>query len=473
MDELVRLSAWEAVELLKKREISPLDLVEAAAGRIAEVEKRVNALPILCLNRAREMARRIMDKPPPDPSKSYLYGLPIAVKDLDDVEGVKTTYGSPIFADHVPERSCAMVERLEANGAIVVGKTNTPEFGSGGNTFNQVFGVTLNPWDTCKTCGGSSGGSAVALAVGEVWLATGSDLGGSLRTPAGFCSVVGLRPSPGRVPNSPNLFPFEILPVLGPMARNVRDTALMLDAEIGSYPGDPLSLPLPDASYSAVLKTPIHPAKIGFSPDLRITPLDREVRRVFLEAVAAFEDFGILVEEACPDVADFPSAYNVLRAKFYAGFFTPLIEAHRDQVKPEVIWNTEQGQELSGDRIGWAERRRGEIFRSIMEYFEKYDLLVYPTAVTPPFDKDLRYLEEIDGRRFETYMDWLSITFLSSLTACPSISVPGGFTDKGLPVGIQIMGPPRSEDRVLSAAYLLERHLGIHLRVPIDPGGGS
>jgi len=471
MEDLVRLSAREAVELLKKREISPVDLVDAAAARIGEVEKAVNALPTLCLDRAREKARKIVDNPPHDPPAAYLYGLPIAVKDLDDVQGVRTTYGSPIFADNVPERSCAMVERLESNGAVVIGKSNTPEFGAGGNTFNEVFGVTSNPWDTGKTCGGSSGGSAVALAVGEVWLATGSDLGGSLRTPAAFCSVVGLRTSPGRVANSPSALPFETMPVLGPMARNVRDAALMLDAETGSHPADPLSLPRPSLSYSAVLENPIRPAKIGFSTDLGVTPVDPEVRRVFQDAVAAFEDIGVAMEEDCPDVADFPSAYNVLRAKFYADFFTPLIEAHRDRIKPEIVWNTERGLELTSDRIGWAERRRGEIFHALMGYFEKFDLLVHPTAATPPFDKNLRYLDEIDGHRLETYMDWLTITFLSSLTACPSISVPAGFTDKGLPVGVEIMGPPRSEDRVLCAAFLLEQHLGIHSRLPMDPQG--
>ncbi|MGD8388402.1 MAG: amidase family protein [Desulfobacteraceae bacterium] len=473
MNELIRLTACDAVELLKKREISPLELVDAAVDRIRAVEGRVNALPTLCLERALERARRIQDHPPADPPDGFLYGLPIAVKDLDDVQGVRTTYGSPIFADNVPERSCAMVERLEANGAVVLAKSNTPEFGAGGHTFNEVFGTTVNPWNTSRTCGGSSGGSAVALATGEVWLATGSDVGGSLRTPAGFCSVVGLRPSPGRVPAGPGPLPFETLPVLGPMGRNVRDAALMLDAETGAHPADPFSLPRPRESFRAILDRPVRPLKIGVSPDLGLTPVDPEIRRVFEGAVSAWKDMGMDVEEIGLDLGDVPEVYHTLRARFFASFFAPLLVEHRDLIKPEVIWNTEKGLTLTGDEIGWAERGRGKIFHEIMAYFRTHDLLIHPTAITPPFDKDLRHLEEVDGHRFKTYMDWLSITFLSSLTTCPAISVPCGFTENGLPVGLQIMGPPRREDRVLQAALLFEEHLGLHAQLPIDPLGAE
>lgn len=256
MHELIKLSARQVVSLLKRGEVSPLELIDAVETRIAEVEKDVNAMPTLCLDRARKRAKKLMEKPLTDPPPHFLYGLPIAIKDLTDVKGVRTTYGSPIFAQHKPERSDYLVEILEANGAIVLGKANTPEFGAGANTFNEVFGQTLNPWNTDMTCGGSSGGSAVAVATGEVWLAQGSDLGGSLRIPAGFCSVVGLRPSPGRVASGPNPMLFDAFPVHGPMARNVGDVALMLDAQVGGHPGDPIALPRPKTPYIDIVDHP-------------------------------------------------------------------------------------------------------------------------------------------------------------------------------------------------------------------------
>ena len=473
MDELIHLTAREAVALLRSKEVTPLELLEAAVRRIEAVDGRLNALPTLCLERAADRARRMSEVRPADAPGPFLFGLPVAVKDLEDVAGVRTTYGSPVFADHVPERSCSMVENLEARGAVVIGKSNTPEFGAGGHTFNEVFGTTVNPWDTRKSCGGSSGGSAAALASGEVWLATGSDLGGSLRTPAAFCSVVGLRPSPGRVPADPGPLPFETLPVLGPMGRDVRDTALLLDAQTGWSPGDPLCLPQPAVPFSEALERPHLPARIGFSEDLGVLPVEPGIREVFRRALRSWEDLGVHLEEACPDCTDVSRAYHTLRARFFAARFGPLLEAHRGLIKPEIVWNTEKGLALTGEEIGRAERKRGEIFRETLRFFETHDLLVHPAAVVPPFDKAVRYPGEIDGRPLETYMDWLTVTFLSSLTACPAVSVPCGFTEDGLPAGLMIMAPPRCEDRLLGAALLFEQHLGLHTRVPVEPGPPS
>src|SRR5882724_3550341 len=265
-DELVRLTACAAVELLKRGEVSPLDLVEAALARIAAANPSVNAMVTLAPERAREQARRLMaQKPKPADERGWLAGLPFAVKDLSDLAGVRTTYGSPIFADNVPVRSDVMVERLEANGGIPLGKSNTPEFGAGANTFNPVFGDTLNPWNTALNAGGSSGGAAAALATGEVWLATGSDLGGSLRTPASFCSVVGLRPSPGRVAAGPGDLRFGTLSVDGPMARSVEDAGLMLDAMVGWHVEDPISLPAPAESFRAAAAARLAPRRVAFS----------------------------------------------------------------------------------------------------------------------------------------------------------------------------------------------------------------
>ena len=258
-DDLCMLTAVEAVALLRSGRVSSRELVEAALRRIEQVDPQLNALPTVCAERAFEQADRA-DRDTP------LAGLPIAVKDLNDVAGVRTTYGSPIYADHVPDRSDFMVERLEQRGAVVVAKSNTPEFGAGGNTFNEVFGETRNPWDTSRTCGGSSGGSAAALASGQVWLATGSDLGGSVRTPAGFCGVVGVRPSPGRVAAGPSPLPFETMSVEGPMGRTVADAALMLDAMAGLDPRDPLSLEAPARPFADAAAAPTLPAAGRLQP---------------------------------------------------------------------------------------------------------------------------------------------------------------------------------------------------------------
>ncbi len=473
MNELVKMTAREVVSLLKKGEVSPLDLVEISTERIAQVDRLVNALPTLCLDRAKAHAKRLMGHPLADPPAQYLYGLPVAIKDLTDVEGVRTTYGSPIFSKHIPERSNYLVEILEANGAIVMGKSNTPEFGAGANTFNEVFGKTLNPWNTDMTCGGSSGGSAVAVATGEVWLAQGSDLGGSLRIPASFCSVVGLRPSPGRVASGPSLMPFDTLPIHGPMARNVGDVALMLDAQVGRHTGDPISLPRPKTPFINTVDRPLKPKKIGFSPDLGIAPIDREVRDLSTRAAESVTDLGIEVVEACPDLKDSEEIFQILRAALFAYRFAPVLEKHREALKPEVIWNIEKGLALTANEIGKAERSRADLYYRISAFFEEYDLLVCPTVITPPFDVNRRYLEELDGVKFGSYISWLVLTYAITLTACPSISVPCGFTKSGLPVALQFIASPQRDDLVLSAAALFERLHGLDQLTPIDPRKGN
>ncbi len=469
MDELLRLTAREAVGLLRRRELSPDELIDAAASRIAATDGALNALPTLCLERAREAAKRLPATPPDGAPPGYLHGLPIAVKDLTDVAGVRTTRGSPIFADHVPERSDIVVERLEANGALVIAKANTPEFGAGAQTFNDVFGTTTNPWDTRLTPGGSSGGSAAALAAGQVWLATGSDLGGSLRIPASYCSVVGLRPTPGRVAHGPTDLPFGGLSVEGPMGRTVGDVALMLDAEAGPHLADPLSLPAPARSYQAAVDDPIPPRRVGFSPDLGVAPIDPEVRAICERGAGLFADVGAEVEEANIDFTDAEEIFQVLRAARFAADKASLLETHRDALKPEVVWNIEKGLALGADAIYAAERARGDLYRRVAAFFETHDLLLCPVVVAPPFDHHVRYLTELGGVAFPTYVSWLVLTFAITLTACPAISVPCGFTAGGLPVGLQIVAPPHAEDRLLAAAALFEAAAGIDRRVPIDP----
>ena len=466
---LTSLTAEQAVELLHRRAVSPLELVDAAAARIEATDRAINALPTLCLERARDHARRIMQGESRGSGSAWLAGLPIAIKDLSDVAGVRTTYGSPIYADHVPARSDLMVERLEERGAIVIGKSNTPEFGAGGNTFNEVFGETRNPWDTRLTPGGSSGGSAAALAAGQVWLATGSDLGGSLRTPASFCSVVGLRPSPGRVASGPKKRPFDTLSVEGPMGRTVGDVALMLDAMTGQHPDDPLSLEAPAGSFRAAAAARHVPRRIAFSPDLGLTPVDAEVQAICSAAARRFEDLGAVVEEACPDVSDAPATFRTVRAVGYVADHRSLYEEQRDKLKSEVVWNIELGLSLTTDEIGRAELARGAIYGRIAEFFRSHDLLLCPAAIVPAFDVKTRWIRELDGVTFDDYVDWLRIASAITLTSCPALSVPCGFTRDGRPVGLQIVGRPRGEAALLSAARAFEEMMGFATLLPIVP----
>lgn len=469
LDSLIRLSACEAVGLLRRGEVSPAELVEAAACRIETVEGAINALPTLCLDRALAQASRFAARRESDCGAGWLAGLPVAVKDLNPVAGVRCTWGSPIYADHIPEQSDFMVQTLEGNGAIIIGKSNTPEFGAGASTFNEVFGKTRNPWNTTRSVAGSSGGSAAALATGEVWLATGSDLGGSLRTPAGFNSVVGLRPSPGRVPKGPSRQPFDTLSVNGPMARNAPDVALCLDAMSERHSGDPLSLERPRVSFQEQVRAMQPPRRIAFSADLGIAPVDPDVARICREASHAFTRLGTEVTDACPGFNGAIECFQTLRAASFAASERDVYRHHRDQLKPEIVWNIEKGLRLDGDELSAAQWYRGQLYQRVLAFFEEHDFLLCPTAIVPPFDVDWRYVEEVNGVRFDNYVEWIAITFVITLTGCPAVSVPAGFTRDGLPVGIQIVGPPREEGRVLGAAHLLEQALNLSPAPPIEP----
>ena len=468
--ELTRLSAQAVVRLLRQGKVSPLELIDAALARIAATDAVLNALPTLCADRARDRARRLMESASAvAPGPGWLGGLPLAVKDLNDVAGVRTTYGSPIHADNVPARSDILVERLEANGGVVLAKSNTPEFGAGANTFNAVFGETLNPWNPRLTVGGSSGGSAAALAAGQVWLATGSDLGGSLRTPASFCSVVGLRPSPGRVPHGPEARPFDTLSVDGPMGRTVGDVALMLDAMVARHPEDPLSLDLPQQPFQIAAAERRRPLRVAFSPDLGIAPVDAEVRALCATAATRFGEAGVVVEEACPDFSGAVEAFGVLRALGFVAGHREHYEKYRDKLKPEVIWNIERGLALTASDIARAELARGALHHRVVEFFRSYDLLLCPAACVPPFDVKVRWLKELNGVAFDNYVEWIRITYAVTLTSCPALSLPCGFTRDGRPVGLQMVARPRGEAELLGAAAALEEILDIAKLVPIDP----
>jgi amidase len=474
--EFIRLTATEAVSRLRQRELSPLDLIDAAAARIAEVEPAVNALPTLCVDRAREHAKRLMNgqNREAETEAGWLAGLPIAIKDLTDVAGVRTTYGSPIFRDHVPAKSHPVVERIERKGGIVIAKSNTPEFGAGGSTFNELFGRTRNPWNTSLTCGGSTGGGAVALATGEVWLAHGTDHGGSLRRPATYCSVVGLRPSPGRVTRGTSNNLWSPLSVQGPMARNIPDLALFLDAMGGLCPRDPLTFDAPAESFVQAVAEATPPRRIAYTPDYggRLQ-VDRETRDICERAVRRFGELGCVVEEFAPDLGGIEEAFMVLRSQHFVVDRELQLQTHRDLIKPDIIWNTENGLAQTPSRLAWADRERAAFFRRFAEMFETYDIFVSPSAATPAFDVNLRFPEFVDGKKLTDYMGASTLNAAVTMTSCPAVAVPCGFDRFGRPVGLQVTAPIRQEARALAAAALFEQLAGLDRLLPIDPREGT
>jgi amidase len=464
---LVRETACAVVDKLRSGEVTPLDLLDVLEQRIAEVDGKVNALPTLCFDRARTQARELMRKPKGE--RGLLAGLPIPIKDLFNVKGVLNTQGSPIFKDSISAHSDIVVEHIEDNGGVVYAKSNTPEFGAGANTFNEVFGATLNPWDVSRSAAGSSGGAAVALATGMAWLAHGTDMGGSLRNPASFCGIVGMRPSIGRVAHTPSATIDRNLTVHGPMARNVEDLALFLDAMSGEHAADPLSLPRLPTSFLSAARSGNKPKRIAYSPDLGITAVDPEVAAITQKAAMRFADAGAIVEEAHPDLREAHECFHVLRAFDFAMTKAVLLRTKRDLLKPEVIWNIEEGLKLTVEQIARAEAQRVEMTARTVAFFGKYDLLLSPATIVAPFLIGDRYVAECAGKKFDNYVEWLGIVYAITLACCPALSLPCGFTASGLPVGLQMVAAPRGEAQLLAGAKVLEDILGVRGSTPIDP----
>jgi amidase len=465
--ELLRDTACTIVDKLNEGELTPLDLLDVLEKRIAAVDEKINALPTLCFDRARSHAAGLMQKHPRE--RGLLAGMPIPIKDLSDVAGVLNTQGSPIFKQNISTRSDIVVEHLEANGGVVYAKSNTPEFGAGANTFNEVFGATRNPWDTSRSASGSSGGAAAALATGMAWLAHGTDMGGSLRNPASFCGVVGLRPSIGRVAHTPSAKIDRNLTVHGPMARNVEDVALMLDAMTGEHPADPLSLPKVPGSFRSAVRSGNKLRRVAYSPDLGITPVDPEIAAITRNAASRFAEAGVAVEQAHPDLREAHECFHVLRAFDFAVSKAAVLRSHRDQLKPEVVWNIEEGLNLSVEQIERAEAQRVAVAARMLEFFASYDLLLTPATIVPPFPIEHRYVAECAGQKFDNYVQWLGIVYAITLACCPALSLPCGFTETGLPVGLQMVAPPRGEAPLLAGAKVLEDILGLRGTTPIDP----
>jgi len=464
--EICFLPATELARRIRERELSAAEVMEAHLARIDRVNPKVNAIVTLLPERAMEEARASDEKLARGKRVGPLHGLPVAHKDLVPTKGVRTTFGSLVYKDHVPERDALIVERLRNAGAIMVGKTNTPEFGAGSQTFNEVFGETVNPYDTTKTCGGSSGGAAVSLACGMLPIADGSDVGGSLRNPASFCNVVGMRPSVGRVPSWPGLAAWFPLAVEGPMARTVDDVALMLSAMSGPDPRSPVSLPESGAAFANPPERDFSGVRIAWSPDLGGVPVDTRITAVLEEARPVFEDLGCVVEEGEPDFSGADEIFMTWRAWYYELNFGGLLKDHRDELKDTVVWNIEAGQRLSGPQLGEAERKRTELYHRVRKFMQTREFLILPVAQVPPFDVKQPYVTEINGVKMSNYIEWMKSCYYITVTGLPAVSVPCGFTQEGLPVGVQIVGRYRDDLGVLQLARAFERATNFGERRP-------
>lgn len=470
MDQPVHyLSAVELRARLQRRDISARELMNATYDRIDALNPRLNALVNLL---QRDQALTLADAADAKIARGEsgaLLGLPMAPKDAEDVQGFPTTLGFVPFKDRVAKQDGLMVTRLKAAGALMIGKSNMPEFGLGSHTFNRVFGHTFNPWNVSRTPGGSSGGAAVALATGMLPIADGSDMGGSLRNPASFCNVVGLRPSIGRVPDDVNpLGWFARISTKGPMGRTVADTALLLSVQAGANSGDPLSLTGPIGSYSHALTRDLTGMRVAFSPDLGL-PVDPAVRKVLAGVPDVMTSLGCHVDLTAPDFSGAMEIFNVQRAALLSvtgRAFERTLPNWREHAKDTVIWNIEQGLALTAEAIIASEVERTRLYRRIAKFFETYDALLLPAAQVPPFDAKLDWVHEVDGVPMPTYLDWMRVCCVVSVTGLPAISVPAGFTDNGLPVGVQIVGKPHGDLELLQIAQAVETATGRYLHHP-------
>jgi amidase len=450
-------TARAMADAVRRREISARELLELHLARIAERNPQLNAIVSLDEERARAGAADADTATARGDELGPLHGLPFAFKDTHDVAGWRTTYGSPLFADHVPDADDLVVARIRAAGAVPIGKTNVPEFAAGSHTFNTVFGTTLNPVDPTRSAGGSSGGAACALRTGMVPLADGSDMGGSLRNPASFCGVVGLRPSLGRVPSWPTDNLWETTGTSGPLARNVGDLALLLSVIAGPDPRVPTALADPGTAFAPPVAGDLGGLRVALSHDLGgLLEVDEEVTRVVDAAGSRLAAAGARVEPAYPDLAEAEDTFRTLRAWVFQAGFGELLAAHPDAFKQSLADNIRAGADLTGADVARAYAQRTALAERMRRFFETYDVLVLPTSQVPPFPADQEYPDAINGRPMATYLDWMRSAYVITVTGCPAVSVPGGTTPDGLPVGVQIVAPFGADRRLLEVAAAFE-----------------
>jgi amidase len=467
LDDLCTRPATELAVLVRDGEISARELLDAHLDRIERINPGLNAIVTLDAEGARAAADAADAALAAGERVGPLHGLPVAHKDTHATGGMRTTWGSPLHADTVPARDELVVARLKAAGAIRVGKTNVPEFAAGSHTFNPVFGVTHNPYRHGLSAGGSSGGAAAALAAGLVPLAEGSDMGGSLRNPAAFCNVVGLRPTPGRVPTHPTAIGWSQLSVQGPMGRTVADVALQLSVLAGPDPRVPISLADDPAGFAAPLPAELPGLRVAWAPDLggRI-PVDPAITATLEASLGVFTDLGATVEEACPDLRGADEVFGVLRAWLFEASYGDLVRRHPDRVKETIRWNAARGAELTGADVGRAEVAHTKLYERMVAFFEQYDVLLAPTTQVLPFPVEVEYPTEVAGVPMDDYVSWMRSCTLISATGCPALSVPGGVTADGLPVGLQLVTAPRTDRRLLEVGHAFEQATGFGRRRP-------
>lgn len=466
MTDLVDRTAVDLAAMIRRREVSARELLAACLDRIEAVNPAVNAIVTLVPDRAVEWADEADRRTASGDDLGVLHGLPIAHKDLELTAGIRTTMGSPLMAAFVPDEDCLLVQRLRAAGVVTIGKTNVPEFGAGSQTFNPVFGATRNPYDLSKTCGGSSGGAAVALATGMVPIADGSDVGGSLRNPASFCNVVGMRPSYGRVPTWPNLTPWSPLATSGAMGRTVDDVALQLQAIAGPADRVPVSLAEPGSVFAAVADGPpldVVGLRVAWSPTLGL-PVDPVVRSALADVPDRLTALGCAVTEDAPDLTGVRDTFQTLRAWQFELSAGPLYDRAADRLKDTVRWNVEQARSLRLVDHARAALAHARLVERVREFFGRYDVLALPTVQVPPFDVELDWPREVDGEPMETYIDWMRSCSDITMTGCPAVSMPASFTAEGLPVGVQFVGRPRGDVDLLRFARIWEQAYPVGLR---------
>ncbi len=463
MTELCFTPARKLAQMLRARKVSATEVVKAFIAQIERVNPKVNAVVTFVPELALAEARKIDRKKNND---SQFAGLPIAYKDLTPTKGIRTTFGSLVFEKNIPAVNHAIVDRLAAAGVVTLGKTNTPEFGAGSQTFNKVFGATRNPYDLAKTCGGSSGGAAAAVASGMLPFADGGDLAASLRNPGNYCNVVGFRPTPCRVSAWPESNAWNTLSVLGPIARTVSDCAFLLSGMAGPDPRAPATIAEPGSIFNRSLRRNFKKTRIAWSRDLGGLPMDARVSSVLESQRKLFKDLGCVVEDGEPDFSGATESFETLRA---VGFFHkvgPLLKQHRDKLKDTVIWNVEEGRQRSAEDVARAESLRTQLFHRMRIFLEKFEFLVCPVNQLPPYPVETEWPREVAGVKMGNYLDWMKSCYYITITSHPAISVPAGFTDDGLPVGIQIVGRYRDDFAVLQLAHAFEAATEVWKRRP-------
>ncbi len=465
MSEACDLTAVEARRLIGRKALAPSDLLASCIARIEAVDHAVNALVARDFERARSAARAADEAVAHGAPLGPLHGLPLAVKDLEDTGGLRTTYGSPLFCDHVPAEDQRSIAAVRAAGAIVLGKTNTPEFGAGANTRNAVYGATGNPFDPTKSAAGSSGGSAVALACGMVPIATGSDTGGSLRNPAAFCGIVGFRPSPGLVANEKRGLGWSSLPVLGPMARTVADGCLLLSAQVSEDARDPLASTVHGrtvrraAEFAAPAPLDLARLRVALTPDFGFAPTERHIAAVFAEKTGRFRDAFAIAEDTTPNCRDADEAFEILRALNFLAVHGEKVRTRPDAVGPNVRANVAEGLRYSAADVARAMALQTALYRRWQTFFTRYDVILTPTITISPRSWRELYPAEIDGRPTRTYFHWLALAYAVTLAGHPALSLPVGVDRHGMPFGLQIVGPRGGDALVLAVAHELERML--------------